>query len=254
MTRAPQKSASEGDGSSAAGFSLSRLWPAAVLALGVIGFFAFGLDRLFTFEAIRENREMLLALVERHGFVAVLGFGLIYMLAVAFSLPAATLLTVLSGFLFGVALGGTIVIIGATLGAIGVFLAARSACGDYFRNRAGPWLVRMEEGFCENATSYLLVLRMVPIFPFVVVNVVPALLGVRLRLYALTTFFGIIPGSLVYASVGSGLGAVFDRGEEPDIGIIFTPEIFGPILGLAVLILIPVLYKVIKRRRAQARA
>ncbi len=107
----------------------------------------------------------------------------------------------------------------------------------------------MEAGFNENALSYMFVLRLVPLFPFWLVNLVPAFLGVRLQTYAIGTFFGIMPGSLVYASVGNGLGAVFEQGGTPDLGIIFTPEILGPILGLAALSLIPVIYKRIKSRK-----
>lgn len=248
MTRATATAQDSADQGQPARSVLARLWPLGLLAGGGIAFFAFGLGDYFTFESIRENREMLLDLVERHGVLAVMGYAAVYALFVALSLPAATLLSVLAGFLFGVSLGTAAVVGGATLGAVGVFLAARSACADYFHAKAGPWLARMERGFAENAVSYMLILRLVPIFPFVVVNVVPALLGVRLRLYALTTLIGIIPGSLVYASVGNGLGAVFDRGGEPDLSIVFSPEILGPILGLAALAAIPIAYKKVKRQ------
>ena len=107
----------------------------------------------------------------------------------------------------------------------------------------------MEAGFRDNALSYLLVLRLVPLFPFWVVNLVPALLGVSTRTYVVGTFFGIIPGSSVFCSVGNGLGTVFDSGGTPDLGIIFEPEIFGPLMALAVLSLIPVFYKRFKASR-----
>jgi uncharacterized membrane protein YdjX (TVP38/TMEM64 family) len=106
----------------------------------------------------------------------------------------------------------------------------------------------MEEGFHENALSYLLVLRLIPIFPFWLINIVPAFLGVALGTYVLGTFIGIIPGSLVFASVGNGLGAVFDAGQTPDLGIIFEPQIIGPILGLAVLALLPIAYRKFRSR------
>jgi uncharacterized membrane protein YdjX (TVP38/TMEM64 family) len=107
----------------------------------------------------------------------------------------------------------------------------------------------MEAGFRENAMSYLLVLRLVPLFPFWLVNLVPAFLGVPLRTYVIGTFFGIMPGTFVYASVGSGLGAILEAGESPDLGIIFKAEILIPLLGLALLALIPVIYKRIKTKR-----
>jgi uncharacterized membrane protein YdjX (TVP38/TMEM64 family) len=110
---------------------------------------------------------------------------------------------------------------------------------------------RMEEGFRADALSYLLVLRLIPIFPFWLVNIVPAFLGVPLRTYVLGTLIGIIPGSFVYASVGNGLGAVFDAGQTPDLGIVFEPAILLPIVGLAVLALLPVAYRKSKARRKE---
>ncbi len=115
--------------------------------------------------------------------------------------------------------------------------------GDALRARAGPKLRKLEEGFGENAFSYMLVLRLVPIFPFFLVNLAPAFLGVRLGTYVLATFIGIMPGTFVFASLGNGLGAVFDAGREPDLGLIFEPQIIGPILALALLALVPVVYR-----------
>ena len=108
----------------------------------------------------------------------------------------------------------------------------------------------MEAGFRENALSYLLVLRLVPLFPFWLVNLVPAFLGVKLRTYVIGTFFGIIPGTLVYASIGNGLGSVLDQGRTPDLGIIFRVDILVPLIGLAVLALIPVGYKWYQARKS----
>ena len=115
--------------------------------------------------------------------------------------------------------------------------------GDILRAKAGPAIRRMEDGFRENELSYMFVLRLVPLFPFFLVNLAPAFLGVSLRSYVIATFFGIIPGTFVFTLVGNGLGAVFDAGGTPDFGIIFKPEILFPILGLALLALIPVAYK-----------
>ena len=151
-------------------------------------------------------------------------------------------------FLFGLLLGKLLVVIGATLGATIIFLVARSALGDTLREKAGPRVRKMEEGFREDALNYLLVLRLIPIFPFWLVNIVPAVLGVALSTYVLGTAIGIIPGSFVYASVGNGLGAVFDAGQSPDLGIIFSPEIILPIVGLAILAILPVLYKKLRGR------
>ena len=167
----------------------------------------------------------------------------LYAAVIALSVPGGAILTIAGGFLFGIAPATLYVVVGATIGATIIFLIARTALGDSLRARAGPRIRRMEEGFRADALSYLLVLRLIPIFPFWLVNIVPAFLGVPLRTYVLGTFVGIIPGSFVYASVGNGLGAVFEAGQTPDLGIIFKPEILLPIVGLAALALLPVAYR-----------
>lgn len=222
---------------------LRRFAPLALLAAGFALFFVFGLDEYVSFAALADNREALLAYVEGHGVLAAATYVAVYALAVAFSIPGATVLTLAGGFLFGTWLATVCVVAGATIGAIGVFLAARTAFAGTLRRRAGPWLARLEAGFAENAFSYLLVLRLVPLFPFWLVNLVPAFLGVPLGTFALATLIGIIPGSFVYASVGNGLGAVIDAGGEPDFSIIFDPEILLPLLGLALLALLPAAYR-----------
>ena len=167
---------------------------------------------------------------------------LCYAAMVAFSLPGGALATIVGGFLFGVVAATVYAVIGATVGATVLFLAARTALGGALRARAGPALKRMEEGFRKNALNYLLVLRLVPIFPFWLVNIAPAIFKVPLRTYAITTLLGIIPGTAVYCSVGAGLGGVFERNEAPDAGLIFEPQILLPLLALAILSLVPMLY------------
>jgi uncharacterized membrane protein YdjX (TVP38/TMEM64 family) len=127
-----------------------------------------------------------------------------------------------------------------------VFIAARYALGDYLRNKAGPTVRKLEGGFRKNALSYLLFLRLTPVVPFWLVNLVPAFLGVRLSTFIIGTFFGIIPLTAVFASVGNGLGAVIDAGRKPDLSIVFDPAIVGPIFGLAMIALLPAAYKSIK--------
>ena len=227
---------------------LGRFVPLLVIAAALAGFFLLGLDDYISFTALKQNREALIGFVADHAIVAGLGFIVLYAVATAVSLPGGAVLTLTGGFLFGTLAGSFYVIIGATLGATGLFLAARSAVGDVLRRRAGPAVRRMEQGFRDNAMSYLLFLRLIPLFPFWQVNLVPTVLGVNLRIYVIGTFFGIMPGSIVYAAVGNGLGAVFDQDSVPDLGIIFRPEILLPILGLAVLSLVPVLYKRFKGR------
>lgn len=222
---------------------IKRLLPLAVLALAIGAVFASGLHNYLTFDALKEHREALLGFVAANPMLAPLAFIVIYALATALSVPGGIILTIAGGFMFGTWLGGLYVVIGATIGASAIFLIAKSALGNTLRDKAGPWLNKMEAGFKENALSYLLVLRLIPLFPFWLVNLVPAFLGVALGTYVIGTFVGIIPGSFVFASVGNGLGAVFDAGKTPDLSIIFDPAILGPILALSLLALLPVFYK-----------
>ena len=215
------------------GFSVKRLLPLAVIAAGIGAFFALGLDRYVTFDALRDNRAFLMHFVEDQGFLAVLLFVAIYAVSTALSLPGGAVLTIAGGFLFGSWLGAGYVVIGATLGSVAVFLIARTALGDTLRARAGPSLKKMEAGFQENALSYLLVLRLIPLFPFFVVNIVPAFLGVRLRTYVIATFVGIIPGSFVFATVGAGLGSIFDSNAAFTPSAALTPEVVTALVGLS---------------------
>lgn len=227
---------------------VQRWLPLACLVAGCGAFFALGLHRYLTFETLRANRVELLDWVAARPVWAPLAYMAAYAAVVAFSLPGAAVLTVTGGFLFGTLPGACYAVVGATIGAVIVFLAARTALGNILRAKAGGAIKRMEDGFREDAFSYLLVLRLVPLFPFFAVNLVPAFLGVGLGVYTLATLVGIIPGALVYASVGNGLGAVFDAGKTPDLGILFTAPILLPIIGLALLAMVPVAYKRFKKR------
>lgn len=235
-------------------FSYKRLIPVGVLILGLVAFFVFDLGRFLSFDALRQNRAALLNWVDTYGVVAALVYMLIYAVAIAFSLPGGAVLTITGGFLFGSVWGTICVVIAATAGATALFLIAKTSFGDALRAKAGPALQRMQEGFQEGALSYLLVLRLVPLFPFFLVNLVPAFLGVSLRVYVVGTFIGIIPGTFVFATVGAGLGSVFDQGGEFSAAGILTPQIITALIGLAVLALIPVVYKKIKARSGSAAA
>jgi uncharacterized membrane protein YdjX (TVP38/TMEM64 family) len=220
-----------------------RFLPLIILPAAIAGFFALSLDKYLTFDALRVNRATLGAFVAEQGVIAVALYIAIYATSVALSVPGALILTIAGGLLFGQWFGSVYVIFGATLGAIGVFSIAKTALGDVLRRRAGPAMRKMEAGFQENALSYLLVLRLIPLFPFFLVNIVPAFLGVKLRTYAMGTFLGIIPGSFVYATVGAGLGSIFDQNGEFTLTGILTPEITAALVGLAVLALLPVAFK-----------
>jgi uncharacterized membrane protein YdjX (TVP38/TMEM64 family) len=225
-----------------------RFLPLAVILAALALAFWLRLDRYLTFEALAQNRQWLLAEVGRLGVAAPILFAVVYAAAAALSIPGAVILTLAGGFLFGLVVGALAVVTGATVGAAIIFTVAKTAFGEALRAKAGPFIQKLEAGFRTDAFSYLLFLRLVPVFPFWLVNLVPAFLGVSLRVFVAATFLGIIPGSLVYTWVGSGLGAVFDRGERPNLGIIFEPQIIGPIIGLAVLALVPIVVKRLRRR------
>ena len=220
-------------------FSSRRLVPLGLLAAAWIAFMLAGGNRYLSFAVLAENRDWLCSLVQQWGLLAAFGYIAIYGALVALSVPGAAVLTIAGGFLFGTWTGAVCAVIGATLGATALFVAARAGLGG-LAQRAGRFAAKLEAGFRADAFSYLLVLRLVPIFPFWLVNLVPALVGVRLGTFVLATFLGIIPGSFVYASLGSGLGSVV---EEPDLAIVFEPRVLLPIVGLAILALIPIGYR-----------
>lgn len=225
--------------------SARRLVPLCVLVTAGIVFVTVGGRHYLTIAALAENRGWLCGLAERWGVAAALLYIAAYAGLVALSVPGGVVLTIAGGFLFGTWIGGLCAVVGASLGATAVFLAARAGLGGLAR-RAGPFLARLEAGFRADAFNYLLVLRLVPLFPFWLVNLVPAVAGVGLATYLLATIIGIIPGTFVYASLGNGLGNFVDN---PDLGTVFRPSVLVPILGLAVLALVPVLYRRRHRKR-----
>lgn len=224
-------------------FSVRRLWPVAVVVAGFAAFFAFGLDSFVTLDSLRDHRTQLLDYVAANAFVAGLLFVAVYAVATALSLPGALVLSLSAGFLFGTWLGGCLAAVGATIGASIIFLIAKTSLGDAMLARAGPMMKKMEAGFRRDAVSYMFILRLVPLFPFWLVNIVPAFLGVPFRTYFVTTALGILPAAFIYTSVGNGLGRLFEIGEDPNLGAIFEPQFLFPLLGLAVLAMIPIGYK-----------
>jgi uncharacterized membrane protein YdjX (TVP38/TMEM64 family) len=218
---------------------IKRWLPLALLVVAALAAYLSGAHRYVSFHALATHREWVLLQVERLGFWAPLAFIALYATVAALSIPGATAMTLTGGFLFGTVFGTLYNVLGATIGATLVFLLQR---------RAGPFLKKIEEGFRQDAISYLLVLRLVPLFPFWLVNLVPALFGMSLGAYVVCTFVGILPGAIVYTSVGSGLGEFLDRGEKPDLHLAFQPHILLPLIGLGLLALVPVVYKRWKRK------
>lgn len=229
---------------------LRRLPLIAILLVAAVG--AFTLRDYLSFDTLRDNRAALLAFRDDHYVLTALGFVAAYVLIVAFSLPGATIATLTGGFLFGTVLGAAFNITAATIGATLIFLAARHGLGAQLgaKLESSKGVVkRIKDGIDANQWSMLFLIRLVPAVPFFVANLVPAFMQVPLYRFVVSTFFGIMPGAVVYTSVGAGLGAVFARGETPDLGIIFEPHILFPLLGLVALALLPILYKAVTGKK-----
>ena len=205
-----------------------------------------------SFDGLAQNREALLAFRDTHYLWASVGFLAAYIAIVALSLPGGTVATLAGGFLFGLFPGALYNIVGASIGAVAVFLAARAGFGADVAARLqsgrGP-VARLQAGLQQNQWSALMIMRLVPAVPFFVANLIPAFVGIRLAPFAITTFLGIIPATVIFTSVGAGLGEVFARGETPDLGIIFAPQILLPLLGLAALSALPMLLR-LRRKEA----
>lgn len=221
-----------------------------ILTVAVVGFFT--LRDYLTFDTLRDNREALLAFRDSNLALMAVIFFAIYVMIVAFSLPGAAVASVTGGFLFGL-LGGTALNVGAaTLGAIAIFLAARAGLGQALSAKleaSEGTIKKMKDGLRENEVSVLFLLRLVPAVPFFVANLVPALVGVKFWNFVWTTALGIIPGGIVFTSIGVGLGEVFDRGESPDLSLLWAPHIIGPILGLAALAALPIVIKALRGKK-----
>lgn len=230
-----------------------RLW-LGILALGAFFLLRWsGLAGYLSLETLRTHREMLMAWVQGSLVVAGLAYVAVYAVAVAFSFPGALILTLAGGFLFGAMPGTLLAVLGATIGATLVFIFAKAMFGEAALDRFGPPAAKLAEGIRRDAGAYLLVLRLVPLFPFFLVNLVPAFVGMNLATYVITTFFGIMPGTAVFALAGAGLGTVLDQGGEITPGSILTPEIMAGLLGLAALALAAIpLRKRLEGRNGQA--
>jgi uncharacterized membrane protein YdjX (TVP38/TMEM64 family) len=227
---------------------LRRLPFLTILAVAAVG--AILLHDRLSFAALAEHRAALTAWRDANPLLAPAAFVAVYALLVAFSLPGATVATLTGGYLFGTFPGVLYNVAGATLGALAIFSAARSGFGVRFAARLkdrGGRIARLEAGLRQNEWSVLFLMRLAPVVPFVVANLVPAFLGVSPFRFAVTTLLGILPGALVFTSVGAGLGEVFARGAAPDLGVIFEPPVLLPLLGLCALALVPLLVRAVRR-------
>ena len=244
-----------------------RLMPLIVLAAVAGLILSQGWHNLISFQQLALNQQALQVWISENIIGALAVYAAIYVVVVALSLPGGAVLTVAGGLLFGWLLGGLATVVAATLGATAIFLIARSSLGEPLAARAGPWLGKFRAGFQENALSYLLFLRLVPVFPFWVVNLAPALLGVNLRQYVIATALGIIPGTFAFAFAGAGLDSVLAAqrdayqacqaaraaGDPPcsfqfDPGTLITTELLIAFVALGIVALIPAIVKKLRKQ------
>lgn len=261
---------SEGSSATSEKSALRRFAPLIILVALIGLVLAMGWHRYLTLEHIAHNRANLKDLIAANPVLSIAVYMALYIAVVALSLPGAALLTLTGGFLFGWLWCGLATVIAATIGATIIFVIAKTALGETLANRAGPWLDRLRTGFQEDALSYLLFLRLVPAFPFWLVNLAPALLGVKLRTYVVGTFFGIIPGTFAYAFAGRGLDSVIEAQEAAhkacleraaagsgetcsfalDTSALITIELLLAFAALGIVALIPVVLKKLRGKPA----
>ena len=251
--------------------AFKRYLPLIILVAIMALVFSQNWQHYLTLEMIAKNRDWLKAMVTDHRLLALSAYFLIYIAVISMSLPGGVILTITGGFLFGPLLGGGITVVAATVGATLLFLIAKTSFGETLAEKAGPWLSKLTAGFQENALNYLLFLRLVPAFPFWLVNLAPALLGVRLRTFVVGTFIGIIPGTFAFSYVGAGLDSIINAtqadyqkcldqssaGTTVDHGCTFsinasslvTKELLIAFAALGFVALIPVILQKIKARK-----
>ena len=221
--------------------TIKKFLPLGIFGVLIASVYMSGVLDYVSLEAIKEQREYLTSLVEQNPVLSGLAFMGLYIAAVALSLPIASLLTLLGGFLFGLVLGTLMVVTSATIGAVIIFLIAKTALGESLREKAGPFYNKVAKNMNDNAFQYMLFTRFVPVMPFFMANILPALFNVKLRSYVIATFFGIIPGTAVFVNIGRGLANIDSLGD------LISPEILGAFGLLGLFSLIPTFIKIIKK-------
>jgi uncharacterized membrane protein YdjX (TVP38/TMEM64 family) len=245
-------------------WSIGRFVPVVIVVVLVAVAYGLGLQRDISFETLVRNRGAIDNFVAQHGLVAVAGYVALYIAVVGLSLPVAVFMTVIGGFLFGTLVGTVAAVAGALTGGTLVFTIARGAFGEWLMRGAGPRVAKLAEGFRADAFSYLLFLRLVPV-PFWLVNLAPAMLGVRLSSFVAATAIGIFPATVTFAMFGAGLGSVVAAQETQyneclvasrtdctvdfDLSKVLTPTLLCSLAALGVLALIPVIARRLFGRR-----
>lgn len=247
-------------------WTLRRWMPLIVLVVLSVTAIAIGWNRKISFETVVRHNEAIHAFILAHKIASIAIALAIYMLAIALSLPGGLVLTMSCGFLFGGLIGGALAVVGATAGAVILFVIAKSAFGEHLTRWAGPLAEKLAAEFRADGFHYLLFLRLVPVFPFVLINLVAAIVGLPLRTFVAATVIGIIPGTFTFAFLGAGLDSAIraqaamysaclasgriDCKLDFDFKAAVTPELLGALAALGVLALIPVAVKRIRARRA----
>jgi uncharacterized membrane protein YdjX (TVP38/TMEM64 family) len=224
--------------------NMKRWLPLIVLIALIATAYSLGLHNSLTLDNIQEKKSVFLNYAEAHPFLSAGLFILAYTAATSLSLPVASFLTLLGGFLFGKYLGTVYVVLAATMGATIIFSVARSSVGQTLREKAGSLYQRIEKNMQDNAAGYMLFMRLVPLFPFVLVNIVPALFNVRIFTFAWTTFVGIIPGTFVYVNLGQQLAEISSLSDLVSLQTVLAISLLG------VFALVPILYKKLKGKKA----
>jgi uncharacterized membrane protein YdjX (TVP38/TMEM64 family) len=215
----------------------------SVIIVAVASFFVFDLGQYLSLESLKSNRDQLRAFYEANAVTMIVAFIGVYIVAVALSLPGATILTLCAGAIFGSVTGTLVVNVGATLGATLAFLVARFLLRDWVEKKFGAKLKPFNDGFSKNAINYMLFLRLVPLFPFFLINLVSGLTQIRLPVYFFGTMFGTLPGTFVYANAGSNLASINQLSD------IASVEVLGAFALLGLFALIPTLYNYIKSKK-----
>ncbi|MBI3434166.1 MAG: TVP38/TMEM64 family protein [Proteobacteria bacterium] len=248
---------------------IGRFVPLVVIVAVAVLVIAMGWHRQFSLENLVRHRAALDAFIAANGIAAIAAYAALYVVVVALSIPGAVFLTIAAGILFGAALGGAATVIGATIGATVIFVIARGALGEILIRWAGPGAGKLAQGFRADAFNYLMFLRLVPLFPFWLVNLVPAVCGVRLTTFVAATAIGIVPGTFAFAFFGAGLDSVLAAQAAAynsclatgsaachldfDLKTAATPQLIGALVVLGVVALIPVIVKRVKAARSAAR-
>ena len=225
-----------------------RFGPLLLVVAILVAAWASGLTRDLSLHALHARRLALEAAVHAHPLLALGAYVGAYTAVVALSLPAALVMTLTGGLLFGPWIGGLAATVSCTIGSAIIFLVCRTAVGDALRKRAGSTIARIEEGVRRDAFSYVVVLRLVPVMPFWLANLALGFVDIPLGVFVAASFLGILPVSLVYAGLGANLNLLFARHERPDLHLVLKPEVFLPLVGLALLAIAPILARRLRRR------